>query len=61
MPAPLLKDVDISYQETRFNGSFMKQNVFRQEAGPDVDAAWASLGVDCEAQHYSLAIQELLT
>ncbi|QSZ36262.1 hypothetical protein DSL72_007388 [Monilinia vaccinii-corymbosi] len=29
-----------------FNGSFMKENVFRLKAGPEVDEAWASLGVD---------------
>jgi len=29
-----------------FNGSLLKENVFRQSAGPDVDAAWESLGVD---------------
>ena len=30
-----------------FNGSLLKENVFRQEAGPEVDAAWESLGVGC--------------
>ena len=46
--APILKDVDISYTVIRFNGSLLKENVFRQGAGPEVDAAWASLGVDCK-------------
>jgi hypothetical protein len=43
-----MEDVDISYQLVQFNGSLLKENVFRQSAGPEVDAAWESLGVDCE-------------
>jgi hypothetical protein len=46
--APILKEVDNSYHMVRFNGSLLKENVFRQEAGPEVDAAWASIGVNCE-------------
>jgi hypothetical protein len=46
--APILKDVDNSYHTVRFNGSLLKENVFRQEAGPEVDAAWASIGVNCQ-------------
>jgi hypothetical protein len=46
--APILKEVDNSYHTVRFNGSLLKENVFRQEAGPEVDAAWASIGVHCE-------------
>lgn len=46
--APLLEDLDISYKMVRFNGSLMKENVFREKAGPEVDAAWASLGVNCK-------------
>ncbi|KFY67880.1 hypothetical protein V496_01370 [Pseudogymnoascus sp. VKM F-4515 (FW-2607)] len=44
--SPVSKDVDIHYNVVRFNGSFLKENKFRQAAGPEVDAAWASLGVD---------------
>ncbi|KAF7505676.1 hypothetical protein GJ744_000525 [Endocarpon pusillum] len=44
--SPIRKDVDITYNVIRFNGSLLKENVYRQDAGPDVDAAWASLGVD---------------
>lgn len=47
VPAPILEDVDISYNVIRFNGSLLKENEFRQRAGPEVDAAWASLGVNC--------------
>jgi hypothetical protein len=46
--APIQKDVDLSYNVIRFNGSLLKENVFRQDAGLEVDAAWASLGVDCK-------------
>jgi hypothetical protein len=47
--APILKEVDNSYHTVRFNGSLLKENVFRQEAGPEVDAAWASIGVNCQS------------
>jgi hypothetical protein len=43
-----LKEVDTSIRTATFNGSLLKENVFRQEAGPEVDAAWDSLGVGCE-------------
>jgi len=47
--APLLDNqIDLSYNIIRFNGSFMKENVYRQAAGPEVDAAWEALGVNCE-------------
>ncbi|KAI9775597.1 MAG: hypothetical protein M1839_000998 [Geoglossum umbratile] len=45
-PTPVMRDVDMSYKTVRFNGSLLKENVFRQGAGPEVDAAWTSLGVD---------------
>ncbi|KAI6712442.1 hypothetical protein JHW43_005069 [Diplocarpon mali] len=44
--SPILSEVDRSYHTVRFNGSFMKENVFRQGAGPEVDAAWESLGIN---------------
>ncbi|KAF2092284.1 hypothetical protein K490DRAFT_32878 [Saccharata proteae CBS 121410] len=44
--SPLLRELDISYSVVRFNGSLLKENVFRQDAGPEVDAAWKALGVD---------------
>lgn len=44
----MINDIDISYRWTTFNGSFMRENVYRQDAGPEVDAAWEALGVDCE-------------
>lgn len=33
----------------QFNGSFLKENVFRLPASPEVDAAWESLGVNYRA------------
>ncbi|KAI1003967.1 hypothetical protein K3495_g4243 [Podosphaera aphanis] len=39
-------DVDNSYHIVQFNGSLLKDNVFRLPAGPEVDAAWDSLGVN---------------
>ncbi|KAH7393363.1 hypothetical protein BKA64DRAFT_644116 [Cadophora sp. MPI-SDFR-AT-0126] len=46
--SPILNEVDNDYHMVRFNGSFMKESVFRLPGGPDsgVDAAWESLGVD---------------
>ncbi|KAJ5281326.1 hypothetical protein N7478_006698 [Penicillium angulare] len=29
-----------------FNGSLVKENIFRQDASPEVDAAWDSLGIN---------------
>lgn len=46
--SPLL-EVDNSYHSTYFNGSLMKQNVFRLPAGQEVDEAWESLGVNYRA------------
>lgn len=46
-PAPVIKDVDITYTVQRFNGSLLKENIFRQDASPEVDAAWESLGINC--------------
>lgn len=35
------------YSTVQFNGSLLKENIYRQGASPEVDAAWAALGVDC--------------
>ena len=45
--SPIMKDVPITYREQRFNGSLLKENIFRQDASPEVDAAWESLGINC--------------
>ncbi|KAH9824558.1 tat pathway signal sequence [Teratosphaeria destructans] len=46
--SPLTKNLDITYQSVRFNGSLLKENVFREKGGPDsgVDEAWAELGIN---------------
>jgi len=44
--SPILEELDLGYEVIRFNGSLLKANIFRQPAGPEVDAAWESLGVD---------------
>lgn len=46
LTAPIQRDVNNNYHEVLFNGSFMKQNAFRLQAGPEVDAAWDSLGIN---------------
>ncbi|KAL2819571.1 hypothetical protein BDW59DRAFT_181645 [Aspergillus cavernicola] len=44
--SPVLSNVPIMYHQQRFNGSLLKENIFRQDAGPEVDAAWEALGVN---------------
>lgn len=46
--APILEESPgMSVSPVLFNGSFLQENIFRKEAGPEVDAAWTALGVDC--------------
>ncbi|KAF2431302.1 hypothetical protein EJ08DRAFT_713446 [Tothia fuscella] len=47
--SPVIGDLGLSYKTVQYNGSFFKLNAFRQDAGPEVDAAWSSLGVDYRA------------
>ncbi|KAF4618389.1 hypothetical protein G7Y89_g14912 [Cudoniella acicularis] len=44
--SPILKEVDTSLHIVHFNGSFMKGNAFRKDTGPEVDAAWESMGIN---------------
>ncbi|KAJ5630793.1 uncharacterized protein N7484_010893 [Penicillium longicatenatum] len=44
--SPIMMKVGISYDTREFNGSLFKENIFRQDASPDVDAAWEALGVN---------------
>jgi hypothetical protein len=44
-----VSDVGVTYSRVRFNGSLLKSSVFRQDAGPEVDAAWKTLGADFHA------------
>ncbi|KAK6440730.1 hypothetical protein LTR95_003046 [Oleoguttula sp. CCFEE 5521] len=48
-PSALLHDVEIKYHEQLYNGSFLKENVYRGPAGPETDAAWEALGVNYRA------------
>ncbi|KAE9368375.1 hypothetical protein N431DRAFT_347475 [Stipitochalara longipes BDJ] len=43
--SPILDDVDISYRVQDFDGRFVKESIYRQVGGPEVDAAWEDLGV----------------
>lgn len=47
--APIIKEADMTFGQVHFNGSFLKLTAFRQDAGPEVDAAWKSLGADFSA------------
>jgi hypothetical protein len=47
-PSPVTHDLDIQYHVQHFNGSLLKENVYRQPASPEVDAAWEALGVNCK-------------
>lgn len=48
--APIVESGTIGLATARFNGSFLGESIFRREASPEVDAAWESLGVDCQSQ-----------
>lgn len=45
--APVVNEVGVKYNLEFFNGSLLKENIFRQDASPEVDTAWDSLGVNC--------------
>ncbi|EDU46407.1 conserved hypothetical protein [Pyrenophora tritici-repentis Pt-1C-BFP] len=44
--SPVVRDVKPNWHTQQFNGSFLHQNIYRQPASPEVDAAWAALGVN---------------
>ncbi|KAI9038107.1 oxidase ustYa family protein [Aspergillus affinis] len=44
--SPLFKDVEVQYHVEQFNGEFINQNIYREDASPEVDAAWEALGTD---------------
>ncbi|KAK4663096.1 hypothetical protein QC763_700840 [Podospora pseudopauciseta] len=47
--SPVLNEVDHAYSITSFNGSFMKEVVYRLQGSPRVDAAWEALGIEYRA------------
>ncbi|EMD93313.1 hypothetical protein COCC4DRAFT_70685 [Bipolaris maydis ATCC 48331] len=67
MYSPIVHDVGITYQQLQFNSSLLASNPYRLDAGPEVDAAWKSLGVDYhavrvptnEAQQSGLALDQV--
>jgi hypothetical protein len=46
--APLLDNIEVSYHVEKFDGKFVKENIYRQVGSPQVDAAWEALGVGCK-------------
>ncbi|KAL4805647.1 hypothetical protein BDV18DRAFT_165544 [Aspergillus unguis] len=44
--SPVVSNVEINYDTQRFNGSLFKENIYRKDASPEVDAAWEALGVN---------------
>ncbi|USP80641.1 hypothetical protein yc1106_07915 [Curvularia clavata] len=44
--SPVVRDVKPNWHTQTFNGSFLHQNIYRQAAGPEVDAAWDALGIN---------------
>ncbi|CAK1359242.1 hypothetical protein CB0940_05480 [Cercospora beticola] len=47
--SPLQDDIEVSWHEVVFNGSLLKENVYRQDAGPEVDSAWEELGINYDS------------
>ncbi|KAL5377800.1 hypothetical protein DPSP01_009578 [Paraphaeosphaeria sporulosa] len=52
--SPIVDNIDIHFTTLRFNGSLLSSNPFRSDAGPEVDAAWKSLGADYSAARIPL-------
>jgi len=53
--APITQAIDITYKEIKFDGRFVKNNVYRKPApDPNVDKAWTDLGVGCQSAEFSL-------
>ncbi|KAJ5684647.1 uncharacterized protein N7477_000992 [Penicillium maclennaniae] len=44
--SPVMSEVGITYHLQRSNNPLLKDSVYRQEANPEVDAAWDALGVN---------------
>lgn len=48
--SPIMDDVHINFHTEKFNGTFVHENIYRQDAGPEVDAAWDALGIRCQSR-----------
>ncbi|KAH0392815.1 hypothetical protein KCU89_g13067, partial [Aureobasidium melanogenum] len=44
--SPLIPDVTLAFHEQQFNGSLLKENIYRRNASEEVDEAWQALGID---------------
>ncbi len=55
-----MDDVNIDFRTVQFNGTFTHENIYRQDASPEVDAAWQALGVECKYVH-SAIVKKTLT
>ncbi|CAI7675679.1 unnamed protein product [Penicillium manginii] len=44
--SPIVNDMDVKYNIVSSTGSLLRESIFRQDASPEVDAAWDSLGVN---------------
>ena len=40
--------VDMNFHTVQFNGTFAHENIYRQDAGLEVDKAWEALGIGCK-------------
>lgn len=58
-PSPLLSGIEVFCYETQFNGSLLKEVEYRQRAGPEVDAAWEALGINCQSSRQYHDLQQL--
>lgn len=47
-----MSGVGVTYHLQKFNNPLLKETVYRQEASPEVDAAWELLGVNCMLPPY---------
>lgn len=45
--ATVMSEVGVTYHLQKFNNPLLKETVYRQEASPEVDAAWDALGINC--------------
>ncbi|KAF2210522.1 hypothetical protein CERZMDRAFT_45518 [Cercospora zeae-maydis SCOH1-5] len=48
-PSPITRDVDVTFHETRFDGTFMEENIYRKKGNNETDAAWHALGINYRA------------
>ncbi|KAK3367624.1 hypothetical protein B0H63DRAFT_515444 [Podospora didyma] len=44
--SPVVDSVPLHFTTTEFNGSFLRENIYRQPPSPEVDAAWEDLGTN---------------